>query len=87
MAVRYYKTGGKRYYVIEVTGYAIDPSKQDSRAGTGARPPGGTTYAVLDRDWCHREMAVFCPPGPGRRSSYYKRQAEKLADELNRKDS
>jgi hypothetical protein len=84
MAVRYYKTGGKRYYVIDVQGQTITPGS-DARTTPSGRFPIPATYAVLDRDWAHREMAVFSPQR-GRTSRMCKAAAEKLADELNRKD-
>jgi len=87
--VRYYKTGGKRYYAIDVGGFTINPAVGDTRNATGGKinKPLPTTYAVLDRDVCHREVGVFTPSthGGGRDSRWCKRQAEALADELNRK--
>lgn len=78
-AIKWYKTGGKRYYVIALTGYVINPKVSGNVSG--GRAPA-TSYAVLDRDWIHREMAVFTPGG-GQRSDMCKKQAEKLAAELN----
>lgn len=83
MAVRYYKTGGKRYYVIDVQGYPIAPASAYSDS-SGSRPPG-VTYAVLDRDTAHQEIAVF-ESGLGRPVSWCKRKAEELAKALNRRE-
>ena len=86
MAVRYYATGGKRFYVADVVGYSIrtDGFMQPRAPGrTGLKPP--TTWMVLDRDNCHGEVAVF-PPVHGQASHFRERAARELAKELNRDD-
>lgn len=84
MAVRYYATGGRRYYVISVSGYRIDP--QNSYQGNGGRP-APTAYSVLDRDYNHAEVETFSPDGAGRTTSWCKRQAEQLAADLNYREA
>ena len=73
--MRLWRTYGERYYIADVTGYPINP------AGNSTRP--ATTYAVLDRDWCHREMGVFTPDKVNG-ARWAKKQAERLCDQLNR---
>lgn len=69
-----------RFYVIDVTGYPIDPASESTKWG-----PPATTWAVLDRDDCHREVAVFTPRG-GVPSIRCERKARQLAEELNQED-
>lgn len=84
--VRYYSTGGKRYYVIDVVGYAIptDGSAPNRNPGQSKRKQPAT-WAILDRDNAHSEVAVFAP-AHGQHSSVMERRARELAAELNRED-
>ena len=82
MAIRWYKTGGERYYVIDVLGHPLNPATWMSRAGSGKHHPPIPAYAVLDRDWNHREVGKFTPR-PGLTSKICKRRAEAFAAELN----
>lgn len=79
MALRYYKTGGKRFYVIDVTGWRINPQVWSAES-LSQKPQ--TTWAVLDRDDMHREVAVF-EPGGGYSSGDCESSARELADQLN----
>lgn len=85
--VREYATGGKRYYVIEVKGLRIpSTSNTDPRAGAGGLRETAT-YAVLDRDWMHREMAVFEPVERTHMTSdWCWARARALAKRLNREE-
>jgi len=76
--IRWYKTGGKRYVVIDVHGYAIGASRRGSQ-----RP--GVTYAVCDTAHCWREVEVFRPGGRNG-PAIRKQKADDLAAELNRED-
>jgi hypothetical protein len=56
---------GERFYVVELDGYPINPGAL--KTGSGNRPR--ITCSVLDRFYCHREVARFEPDwrgGPGR---------------------
>lgn len=79
-AVKWYRSNGKRFYVIEVTGSTINP-----RSASAAHYPK-TTYAVLDRDWNHREVGVF-GARPGSVEENARVKAHALADKLNAEDS
>ena len=80
--IRWYKTGGKRFYVIDVTGYRIRARSSGQSYG-GSHPPG-TSYSVLDRDNMHLEVGNFFPQG-GRASEACRKQALAFAVELNRR--
>jgi len=80
MAIKWYASGGKRYYVIGTTGFLIDPSTESS---SHSRKPPPTAYSVLDRDWIHREMATFSPTGGALTTARCKQLAEELAYRLN----
>lgn len=82
MAIKWAATGGKRYYVIGIAGYRINPKTGMSTSGNR---PASTTYAVCDRDWMHREMGVFEPVG--RSTAWCKQAAEALAKELNKAEA
>lgn len=76
MAVRPYKTEGKRFYVIGVTGWSTD-MQTDRQA---SKP--STTFAVLDAADCHREVAIFYPVS-GQTDGSRELRAQIAADELN----
>jgi hypothetical protein len=78
--IREYATGGKRFYVIDVRGYTINAG----RSGAGdAGKVELTTFAVLDRDDMHREVAVFTPTYGPRNTEWCRRRAEETASRLN----
>ena len=76
--IRWYKSGGKRFYVIDVIGHRITP-----RSGACSHPPA-TSYSVLDRDNMHLEVANFFPQG-GRGSESCRKQALAFAEGMNRR--
>jgi len=80
--IRWYKTGGKRFYVIDVIGYWIRPGS--ALLGGGGSHPPGTSYSVLDRDNMHLEVGNFFPQG-GRSSEGCRKRALAFAAELNRR--
>ena len=52
--MKWYVSGGKRFYVIDVLGYHINPAASNP----GAKPPT-RSYSVLDKYYNHREVASF----------------------------
>lgn len=80
MAIKWVPTGGKRYYVSEIHGGIINP-----RSGHDASQRHSSTYVVADRDWMHRDVAVF-KPFSGTSSRICKQRAEEMARELNRRE-
>jgi hypothetical protein len=77
MGVRWYKTGGQRYYVIEVSGC---PIRDDSIRANNQK--FSTTFAVLDRNWNHEEMAIFRPED-AKSIARARKRAYAFAAELN----
>jgi hypothetical protein len=83
MAIRWYDDEGKRFYVIDVRGYRIDPRNMTRKTSGSSRP--SVTYAVLDRDDCHSEVAVF-EPGHGKAAATCQKEARDLAARLNEEE-
>lgn len=80
MTIKWVPTGGKRYYVSEIQGGVINPT-----SGITASHRHSSTYVVADRDWMHRDVAVF-QPFSGLSSRICKQRAEEMARELNRRE-
>ena len=79
--IRWYKTGGKRFYMIDVSGYRVTP--RSGQAHGGSHLPG-TSYSILDRDNMHLGVGSFFPGG-GRSSEGCRKQALAFAKDLNRR--
>jgi len=74
--IRWAKTGGKRFYVISLTGVTINPASWHSQHMS-------TSYSVCDRDNCHIEVANYFPSGRKWSSKRCEQAANALADQLN----
>jgi hypothetical protein len=48
----------RRYYIVGVKGYPVIPG-----SATSGTMPAATSYSILDRDQCHREVRTFYAGG------------------------
>jgi hypothetical protein len=69
--------GQPRYVVAAVTGYTITPGYHESNSRVEM-----TSYSVLDRAYCHREVAIFNAKS-GRRALVCAERARLVCDALN----
>lgn len=76
-----------RYYVVSVEGMDVFATKQPAIKES----QWGTSFSILDRAYCHREVARFYagtryPNGNRREIGRRRRAAEREAARLNRLD-
>ncbi len=76
-----------RFYVVETRGWWIAPP---GRRQIGTSKPAASSFAVLDRLYCHREVGRFDAPNPltplaAGSSASRRRRAGLLAAQLNAK--